>query len=137
MACIKQIVIEDHSLLPNRENNQDVGKEESKHQETISYKSEADSSDESQKAKRNKDPKIFYQGYKKCKEHDLFSLIYQDYPMTAQKALQEKFKDLLTTYKRKVAKIDGLAHRIHRINQRNTADENSKENARRYEAMRK
>ena len=37
-----------------------------------------------------KEPKVFYRGYKKAREHGLFSLIYQDYPLIGQKALRER-----------------------------------------------
>ena len=97
-----------------------------------------------------KEPKIFYRGYKKAREHGLFSLIYQDYPLLGQTALRERLMSYLLTYRSKVAKIDGLARRLVRLKEKQAAEEKeatvlraylqqppAKDHAHKYEAMRR
>ena len=59
--------------------------------------------------KRLKEPKVFYRGFKKAREHGLFSLAYQCSPEIVKAALAERFFNLIIKYKSKIAKIDGLA----------------------------
>ena len=65
-----------------------------------------------------KEPKVFYKGFKKAREHGMFSLIYQSFPLLAQKALSERFITCLLRYRSKLTKIDGLAGRLIRLKER-------------------
>lgn len=98
-----------------------------------------------------KEPKVFYKGFKKAKEHGLFSLVYQSSPSNSVVvALVERFTENLIRYKSKIAKIDGLAQRLMRRRERQDAEEKeqasmtifaqqvaNKENALRYDALRR
>ena len=65
-----------------------------------------------------KEPKVFYKGFKKAREHSMFSLIYQSFPLLAQKALSERFMSCLLKYRSKITKIDGLACRLVRLKEK-------------------
>ena len=45
--------------------------------------SDQETSESIPKKSQVKEPKVFYQGFKKAREHELFSLIYQNFPLLA------------------------------------------------------
>lgn len=110
-----------------------------------------DESSEGMRAKKLlKEPKVFYKGFKKAREHGLFSLIYQSFPLLAQAALAERFMNYLLKYRSKIGKIDGLACRLVRLREKQAAEDkeagmattytqlsSTKDNAQRYEALRR
>jgi hypothetical protein len=70
-----------------------------------------------------KEPKVFYKGFKKAHEHNMFSLIYQNFPLLAQKALSERFMSCLLKYRTKITKIDGLACRLMRLKEKQAMED--------------
>ena len=97
-----------------------------------------------------KEPKVFYKGFKKAREHSMFSLIYQSFPSLAQKAMSERFFSCLLRYRSKLTKIDGLACRLIRLKERQALEDkeysmaspyqqqsSAKDNVQRYEALRR
>jgi hypothetical protein len=65
-----------------------------------------------------KEHKTFYKGFAKALEHGLFSLAYSRQAGLAKVALRAKLSGHLVTYRRKLAKIDGLAARLLRLRAR-------------------
>ena len=75
-----------------------------------------------------KEPKVFYRGYKKAREHGLFSLIYQDYPMMCQRALADRLAGYQLIYRSKLTKIEGLISRLTRLKERQAAEDKEASN---------
>ena len=65
-----------------------------------------------------KEYKFFYKGFVKAQQHTLFSLGYSSMKDLVSRALREKLEMHYLSYKRKLAKIDGLAARLLKIKQK-------------------